>query len=605
MTSTTKLSTARKIWGLLTSAERRGAVVLLGLMFIGMMLETLGVGLVIPMIALLTQSDFAHNYPALQPALQALGNPSQQTLVIGGMLVLVGVYLIKALFLALLAWWQTRFALGAQAQLSQRLFTVYLRQPYTFHLQRNSAQLIRNVINEVSEFTFGGILSGMTLLTESLVLLGLCSLSLFVEPLGALIVVSVLGTAAWGFHRLTRGHIVRWSEARQHHEGLRIQHLQQGLGSAKDVKLLGRETEFLEQYRMHNVQSARVGQLQSTLQQLPRLWLELLAVSGLAILVISILAQDRAPEAVLPTLGLFVAAAFRLLPSVNRVLGALQSLRYSLPVIDILHTELKLATPEVVDTHGPVTLFRATLELRHVTYTYPGSAQPVLRDISLAIRHGESIGFVGASGAGKSTLVDILLGLLTPDTGEVRVDGKDIQENLRNWQDQIGYVPQSIFLTDDTLRRNVAFGLSNGQIDDAAVQRAIQAAQLEKFVASLPDGLETIVGERGVRLSGGQRQRIGIARALYHDPGVLVLDEATSALDTATERGVMQAVTALQGSKTILIVAHRPSTVEHCDRLYRLEQGLVVAEDSPQQMLQANRIASLSTRKNVIKSTAK
>ena len=577
MASTTKLSTARKIWNLLTSAERRSAVVLLGLMFIGMVLETLGVGLVIPALALFTQRDFVSNYPALQPVLQALGNPSQQTLVIGGMLVLVGMYLIKALFLAYLAWWQTRFAFGVQAQLSQRLFTVYLRQPYTFHLQRNSAQLIRNVINEVGMFTGGGILPGIMLLTESLVMLGLCSLLLLVEPLGALIVVSMLGTAAWGFHRLTRGRIARWGHARQHHEGLRIQHLQQGLGGAKDVKLLGRETDFLEQYRLHNAQSARVGQLQSTLQQLPRLWLELLAVSGLAILVISMLAQDRALEAVLPTLGLFAAAAFRIMPSVNRVLGAVQSLRYVLPVIDVLYTELKLATPEVADTHSPVTPFRAALELSQITYAYPGAAEPALKDISLAIQRGESVGFIGASGAGKSTLVDIVLGLLTPDTGEVRVDDKDIQANLRNWQDQIGYVPQSIFLTDDTLRRNVAFGLPSEQIDDAAVQRAIQAAQLEDFVASLPDGLETLVGERGIRLSGGQRQRIGIARALYHDPAVLVLDEATSSLDTATERGVMQAVTTLQGSKTILIVAHRLSTVEHCDRLYRLEQGRMAA----------------------------
>jgi len=585
MASTTKLSTARKIWDLLTFAERRSAVVLLGLMLIGMVLETLGVGLVIPAIALLTQSEFARNYPALQPALQALGNPNQRSLAVGGMLVLVGVYLIKTLFLAFLAWRQTRFAFDVQMQLSQRLFTLYLRQPYTFHLQRNSAQLIRNVINEVSVFTFNEILPGMTLLTESLVLLGLCSLLLVIEPLGALIVASVLGTAAWGFHHLTRGHIARWGEARQHHEGLRIQHLQQGLGGAKDVKLFGRETEFLEQYRLHNVQSARVGQLQQTLTQLPRLWLELLAVSGLAILVISMLAQNRALEAVLPTLGLFAAAAFRLIPSVIRVLNSVQSLRYGLPVIDILHTELKLATPEVAGTHSPVTPFRAALELSQITYTYPSTAEPVLKDISLAIQRGESVGFIGASGAGKSTLVDILLGLLTPDTGEVRMDGKDIQANLRNWQDQIGYVPQSIFLTDDTLRRNVAFGLPNEQIDDAAVQRAIRAAQLEEFVASLPDGLENLVGERGIRLSGGQRQRIGIARALYHDPAVLVLDEATSALDTDTERGVMQAVTAFQGSKTILIIAHRLSTVEHCNRLYRLHEGRVVEEGTPNTMV--------------------
>ena len=592
MPSPTNLSTAQKIWGLLTPAERHNALMLLGLMVIGMALETLGIGLVIPALVLLTQQDLVHNYPALQPVLQTLGNPSQQNLIIGGMLVLVGVYLIKGLFLAFLAWQQTRFAFGVQTQLSQRLFTVYLRQPYTFHLQRNSAQLIRNVINEVGLFTIKGMLPGMVLLTESLVLLGLCSLLLIVEPLGALIVMGVLGTATWGFHRLTRRRISRWGEARQHHEGLRIQHLQQGLGGAKDVKLLGRETDFLEQYSLHNVQSARMGQLQVTLQQLPRLWLELLAVSGLAILVISMLAQERALGALLPTLGLFTAAAFRLMPSVNRVLGAVQSLRYSLPVIDVLHTELALATPEIADIHSPVMLFRAALELNQVTYTYPGAAEPALKDIALIIQHGESVGFIGASGAGKSTLVDILLGLLTPSSGEVRVDSKDIQVNLRNWQDQIGYVPQSIFLTDDTLRRNVAFGLPENQIDDNAITRAIQAAQLEEFVASLPSGLETLVGERGIRLSGGQRQRIGIARALYHDPAVLVMDEATSALDITTEDGVMQAVTALQGSKTIIIVAHRLSTVAHCDRLYRLERGVMVAEGVSAELLSAKKVSS-------------
>ena len=588
----TKLSTAQKIWGLLTSAERRKAVVLLGLMLIGMVLETIGIGLAIPALALLTQSDFARNYPALRPTLQSLGNPSQQTLVIGGMLILVGVYLIKALFLAFLAWRQTRFAFGVQVQLSQRLFTIYLRQPYTFHLQRNSAQLIRNVTNEASLLIGNGILPGMMLLTESLVLLGLCSLLLVVEPLGTLIVVSVLGTAGWWFHCLTRRHIARWGQTRQYHEGLRIQHLQQGLGSAKDVKLLGREANFLEQYRLHNAQSARMAQLHSTLQLLPRLWLELLAVSGLTVLVICMLAQGRALETVLPTLGLFAVAAFRLMPSVNRILSALQSLRYALPIIDTLRTELNLVTPETTTVRDPVVPFHTALKLSQITYTYPGAAEPALKDISLIIPRGESVGFIGASGTGKSTLVDILLGLLTPDTGTVQVDGKDIQANLRNWQDQIGYVPQSIFLTDDTLRRNVAFGLANEQIDDVAVHRAIQAAQLDEFVASLPGGLETLVGERGVRLSGGQRQRIGIARALYHDPAVLVLDEATSALDTATEKGVMQAVTALQGTKTIIIVAHRLSTIEHCNRLYQLGQGRLVTECMTAEMLATNKIAS-------------
>lgn len=581
MTSIGKLSTARKIWSVLTPAEKRGAVVLLCLMLIGMVLETLGAGLVVPALALLTQRDFAARYPSLQPVFQALGNPSQQNLVIGGMLTLVGVYLIKAGFLAFLAWRQTRFAFGMQAQLSQQLFKVYLCQPYTFHLQRNSAQLINNAITEVTLFIHNGMIPGMLLLTESMVVLGLCSLLLVVEPWGALIVVGVLGTASWGFYHLTRGRIKRWGAARQYHDGQRVQHLQQGLGGAKEVKLLGRESDFLAQYRVHNTESVRVGGLMYTLQQFPRLWLELLTVTGLTILVISMLAQDRALEAVLPTLGLFAASAFRLMPSINRVLGAVQSLRYGLPVINILHEELNLAIPKVAATRSPAMPFRAVLELSRVTYAYPGAVAPALKEISLAIQCGESVGFIGASGAGKSTLVDILLGLLTPDRGEIRVDGKDIQTNLRSWQDQIGYVSQSIFLTDDTLRRNVAFGLANEEIDDVAVHRAIRAAQLEEFATSLPDGLESFVGERGVRLSGGQRQRIGIARALYHDPPVLVLDEATSALDTATEAGVIQAVAALQGTKTIIIVAHRLSTVEHCNRLYRLHEGRLVEDGTP------------------------
>jgi ABC-type multidrug transport system fused ATPase/permease subunit len=311
----------------------------------------------------------------------------------------------------------------------------------------------------------------------------------------------------------------------------------------------------------------------------------MLAVGGLAALVLTMLAQGRAMESVLPMLALFAAAAFRLMPSVNRILGAVQTLRFNQPVIDTLYTDLQLAIPAANANPIPATPFSEMLQLRQVNYTYFGAPQPALNDLSLAIRRGESVGFIGASGAGKSTLVDIILGLLTPDSGELRMDGTDIHVHLRNWQNQIGYVPQSIFLTDDTLRRNVAFGLPNEQIDDAAVHDAIMAAQLEEFVASLPDGLETVVGERGVRLSGGQRQRIGIARALYHDPAVLVLDEATSALDAATERGVMQAVDALHGTKTIIIVAHRLSTVEHCDRLYRLEQGRVVEEGKTREIL--------------------
>lgn len=579
-------STANRIWGLLTRSEKRSAGFLFCLMTVAMILETIGVGVVIPAMGVLMQSDLGHTYPALQPILHSLGNPSQENLIIGGMLLLVAVYFVKTLFLAVLAWRQTHFSFKIQTRLSLDLFATYLRQPYTFHLQRNSAHLIRNVTGEVTMFAGSAIQPSMILLTESMVLVGLFVLLLVIEPVGALIVMLVLGIAGAGFHFITRNRIAHWGKMRQRHDVLLHQDLQQGLGGVKDAKLLGREREFLRQYELHNGMSARMGLMQGTLQLLPRLWLELLAVSGLAILVISMLMQGRPVDIILPTLGLFAAAAFRLMPSVNRLLGAVQALRFGLPVIETLHKELNLPVCQTIASDA-TRVFSDALELKDISFSYQDASHAAIQHMSIFVKRGESIGFIGSSGSGKSTLIDILLGLLTPDAGTVLLDGQDIEKNLRNWQNQIGYVSQSIFLTDDTLRRNVAFGLAEQEIDNAAVERAIRAAQLDEFVRELPEGVETVVGERGVRLSGGQRQRIGIARALYHDPAVLVLDEATSALDTATEIEVMQAVNALAGHKTIFIVAHRLSTVAHCDRLYRLSKGRIVEEGTPATMLSA------------------
>lgn len=564
-----------KIWRMLPAGKRRAAVRLWLLMMVGMMLEMLGVGLVIPVIALLAKQDLAASYPAFESVMDLLGQPAHETLIIWAMLALAGVYLVKNLFLAFLAWQHTQFAFGIQAELSQQLYSLYLHQPYTFHLQRNSAQLIRNVHGELGMLVQSAITPSIVLLTEGLILFGLCALLLIVEPLGTLMLVALLGIAARLFQVATKEYVGRWGKARQHHDGKRMQHLHQGLGGAKDVKIFGREKEFVEQYRYHAVQSARMNQMQTTLQQFPRLWLELVTIMGLSALVLSMLAQGRIIASILPTLGLFAAAAFRLLPSANRLISAIQLLRYSQPVVDLLHKELDLAMPTTNGGQKGPFSFRDCLQLDDVTYTYPRSdgQPPALNHVSLTIRKGESIGFVGASGSGKSTLVDVILGLLLPNMGRVIIDGQEITRNLRAWQDQIGYVPQSIYLTDDTLRHNIAFGLPDTQIDQDAVWRAIKAAQLEEFVQGQAIGLDTVVGERGVKLSGGQRQRIGIARALYHDPDVLVLDEATSALDMTTEAAVMEAITALKGKKTILIVAHRLSTVEQCDRLYHLDQG--------------------------------
>lgn len=580
----------RESWYLLSSAQRRSALILIGLMLIGMVLETLGIGLVIPALALMTQDDLATKYPIIEPWLNGIGNPSQEKLVVGGMIVLVVVYVVKALFLGFLAWWQARFTFALLVDVSQRLYTGYLRQPYMFHLQRNSAQLIRNTLGQVDELR-SVIHTGLSLVAEALVLFSILILLVVVEPIGTLLVASTLGFAGWAFQKLTGERILRWGVLRQNHEESRLKQVQHGLGAAKDVKLLGREEDFLAQYQFHTMSNAKVGELGTTLQAFPRLWIELLAITALAVLVVVMIGQGKSLPYLLPTLGLFAAAAFRLLPSLNRILNAFQSIRYSSPVIGNLASELRLIDATVTPRRGPPLAFERALEMANVCFTYPSANMPVLSSVSVRIEKGTAVGFIGTTGAGKSTLVDILLGLFTPCSGVVLLDGIDINTNLRGWQDQIGYVSQSIFLTDDTLRRNIAFGLASDQIDENSVLRAVREAQLSDFVKDLPQGIDTVVGERGVRLSGGQRQRIGIARALYHDPAVLVLDEATSSLDTTTERGVMDAIQILHGKKTLIVVAHRLSTVEQCDRLYRLEKGRVIEEGSA-----TNVLASMATR---------
>ena len=574
----------RLIYSLLTRSERRDVWVLLGLMIVAAVLETFGVSLVVPAIAILLQEDPAGGYFGLGPLTIVADALTRHQLVAWGMALFASAYVIKAAFLMFVIWRQNIFAYDLHARLSQRLFQVYLRQPYTFHLQRNSAQLIRNAVSEVSQVAFGGIAPAVLLVTESLVICGIGILLLAVQPVGAMIVAAALGSAAWLFRTITSGPVAAWAEGRPYHEGMRIQYLQEGLGGVKEVKLLGREADFLKHHRDHAVASARVGRVFHTLLEFPRLGLELLGVLGLVALVLTMLVQGREATELVVTVSLFAAAAFRLMPSVNRVVNSAQGLRAVVPAIETLHADLTLPAP---DASGALESMPFTIDIRlkGVTYTYPGGSRPALEDVFVSIARQEMVGFVGPSGSGKSTLVDVLLGLLTPDTGQIQLDGRNIQSNLRGWQNLVGYVPQSIYLTDDTLRRNVAFGLSEQDIDDAAVRRAVSAAQLEEFVSTLPQGLETRVGERGVRLSGGERQRIAIARALYHDPAVLVLDEATSALDVATERRVMQAVTALRSNKTIIVVAHRLSTVEPCDRLYRLEHGRVTAEGASAEVL--------------------
>ena len=564
----------KKLLNLLNPKERSQLFVVLSLTLIGMFLETVSIGVVIPVLSLMTNtmSDRHHSL------LTYFSNFTQIELIGYAMVLLVVLYSVKTLFFLLLLWKQNKFSFGVHANLSYRLFAGYLCQPWTFYLQRNSAQLITNITKEVSLFSNVTLQAGMALLSEGLILFGIVTIMFVFKPIDTFVVSSILGVTAWVFQKIVRKRLAVWGVMRQYHEGLSFQHLQQGLGGVKDVKLLGRELEFLSQYNKHNVGITQIGRKQKILTDLPKLWLELITVIVLALVVLMMLARGTVLDNLMPTLGFFAAAAFRIIPSVNRILGSFNSVRFSLPIIDVLNSEIELINSIQLSKNYSAFSFVEKIQINCVSYKYPLAEKYALKNITCNIPYGSSIGFIGASGAGKSTLVDLILGLLVPEQGNIMVDDIDIHDNLRGWQDHIGYVPQTIFLTDDTLRRNVAFGLSDDAIDDVAVMRAMQDAQLDTFIHDLPQGLNTMLGERGVRLSGGQRQRIGIARALYHDPQILVLDEATSSLDIKTEQDVMSAVNALRGEKTIIIVAHRLSTVANCDWLYKFDGGRIIKD---------------------------
>jgi len=594
MSKNTNLSKSRirKLWCLLERGEQKKAINLFALILLGMFVELLGIGLVIPAIAIMTQENLGENFPVIIPVLEMLGDPSRQSLIVGGILVLLFVYSCKAIYLSFLAVKQANFSFGVQVQISQRLYKSYLNQSYTFHIQRNSAQLIRNIVTEVNMLTFNNIIPGIMICSEGLVMVGIVALLFVAEPMGAVAVVSIISVLGFLFYRFARHRLTHWGKERQLHEGLKIQELQQGFGGIKDIKLLGREDNFLSNYFVHNTQSASAGKSQQILKQLPSIWLELIALMGISVLLLVMLFRGNDMSNILPTLGLFTAAAFRLMPSVNRILASVQSFRFGMPVIDTLTGELRNNSFENTNSEMFTNTFSREVKIENIYYQYPEVSSYSLDDISLNFSQGKTVGFIGESGSGKSTLIDIILGLLPPQKGRVVVDDVDISEQIRVWQNQIGYVPQVIFLSDDTLERNVAFGLNEIDINKEQVWRAIRLAKLDDYVKTLPDGLDTIVGERGVRLSGGQRQRIGIARALYHDPEVLVLDEATSALDVETESCVMEAISELHGDKTIIIIAHRLATVEICDYVYKLEKGKLVGEGVPAEMFMNKAIVS-------------
>ena len=576
--------TNKLLLSLLQPKERTALGGLFALMLVGTLLETLSVGLLVPVLSVLTSTDSNIKFP-----FGTLHTSFERSTIIWFVVVgVLVVYVVKNIFLALSVWIQRGFLTRLTARFGSQILESYILQPFSFHLKKNSSTLIRNT-QDASVLVAGGIEPLLTLISEGLIAGALFLVLVAVEPIGTVVVVATLVLATMLFHRISDSKLQRWGSLRQFEKGKIIQTIQQSLGAVKDIQVLNRESWFIHEHKHHQEQDGRLLRRIITIQSLPRLWLEVMAIGGLTGLIGVMLSSGKEASEIVPVVGLFAATAFRVLPSINKIVGSKQQLKVSRAAIETIHSDLHLPTRKLSLVSASQLRFE-NIEVRNLVFSYEGINAPVLSDVNVQVQSGEAVGFVGQSGSGKSTLIDIMLGLLEAKSGSVKINSQDIEDVKQSWQQQIGYIPQAIFLMDDSLRRNIAIGIADSEIDEVAVREALKSAQLEDFVTSLPEGLDTVVGERGVRLSGGQRQRIGIARALYHRPSVLVLDEATSSLDTETEHGVMQAVRALQGDKTVLIVAHRLSTVEYCDRLYRLDAGRIVDEGKFEEVMNRTQI---------------
>jgi ATP-binding cassette, subfamily B, bacterial PglK len=565
-------STIQKALVLLTKREKSTLAVLAVLNVLGVVLETLSLGLVVPIVGFLTRDDALKNYEWLN---SFLGNPVQSTLVLMGLLSLCILYTAKTLLIMWVAWLQKSFNSRVNLRIGNEMYSSYLNRDYPFFLGKNSADLIKNIQGS-NGLMIGTIEPLLSILSDSLVGIVIVGLLIYLEPIGTILILFLFGLAAIVLRKYSSERINKWSNELHVVRGTVIKSLQQGFGGIKDIKTLRREDFFVQDFGSHYQKSLEILQKFAIIQMFPRAILEVITIYSVSVLVIFMVMINGDNSSVLPVLGLFGVAAFRVAPAINRLITNFQLINASRPQITETYSEIARSKENTDSAVEHLEL--ESLLIENVTFRYEGSTIDALCNLSANVEKGEAVGFIGQSGSGKSTLIDLLLGLLRPESGVIRINGQNIVDVKPSWQAIVGYIPQTIFLMDDSLRRNIAIGIADNEIDEVAVREALKSAQLEDFVASLPEGLDTVVGERGVRLSGGQRQRIGIARALYHRPSVLVLDEATSSLDTETEHEVMKAVQALQGDKTVIIVAHRLSTVEYCDRLYRLDAGRIVDE---------------------------
>lgn len=578
----------RQAIDLLDAKTRRRMPLLIASFALVAAFDALSIGLVFPLVLALVDGDSFERITWLAWIASMLGTTDQRSLVMALAIAIGLLFVVKNIASAALVGWQYKILFDAEAEVGVRLYMRYLTMPWRQLAGRNSSELIRNASTSASHAFLSFMIPGLTILVEGVLSVAVLVMLLLVDPLVAVVSFALVGLAGAGYYLVVRRGLARVGSDFQLASYNLLNQLKQGIGAGRELRVLGRTDDFVRQMREARTLYSGAQARRNFLTQLPRYYLE----SVLVVVVIAAVAlamTTRAIADIAPLMALFGVAALRLMTSASRILASVQQVRIGVEPLAVVHADLfEPLSPEALQPAGVSPRSNASgLHLDGVHFAYlPDRA--ALRGIDLHIATGTSIGIVGPSGSGKSTLIDIVLGLLRPNAGSITVNGTDIHADLSAWRRTIGYVPQSIYLTDDTLRRNVAFGLADSDIDDEAVRKALKLAELEAFAATLPSGIDTVIGEQGASLSGGQRQRIGIARALYHDPSVLLMDEATSALDSETENTIVEAIDALRANKTVIVVAHRLSTVRRCDVLVMMEAGSIVATGSFESLLESS-----------------
>lgn len=568
----------KKIKSLLNRKQKESLIILSLLLVIGMFFEVFGLGLILPFITIILDPNIITSSEYSSLIRDFFGEITYKNFLFISLITIILVYLFKTLFLIFLVFKQNSFLSILHAELSVKLFNNYLKKNYSFHLKRNSASLIKNLQVEVNLFR-SYCTSLISLIIESSLLFSIICTLIFIEPFGAIIVGLFFTFFSWLVVKLSNKSLNYWGKKRERLDDKISKNIVEGFGGIKEIILLGRTNFFSKVFSKNNFSKGIILRNYLTVSQSPRYLLEIIAVFGVVGFIFIMIEQGKEVNELLTIIGVFVAAVFRMIPSFNKIISCLNNMKYYSNSIDLLYEEFKNKDSyNRLDKSNAQIKLKSEINIENLEFRYKNDCKQILNKINLKISKGDFIGIFGESGSGKSTLIDVLMGLFNPTSGSIKVDGVNINKNLRSWQNIIGYVPQNIFLINDSVKKNIAFGIENHKISSINMLKATKESQLLKFIDSLNQGIDSKVGERGAQISGGQLQRIGIARAIYKNPDLLIFDESTASLDSNTEEEVLKSINSLRGNKTIIMISHNLKNLKDCDYVYSLKNGVLKNE---------------------------